>query len=281
MTLRSVVFLAAALMGFAGNSILCRLALAEGQIDAATFTAVRLTTGAIMLAAIAFVRRRPGTLPGDSRSALALFAYAVPFSFAYLRLGAGVGALVLFAAVQAVMIGTAIVRGERPGLRAFIGLAIALGGLVVLTAPGATAPDPLGVVAMASAGVAWAIYSLRGRVATASPLHTTAGNFVRAVPLAVVALAVAALAMPLFGTPRGFALAAASGVLASGVGYSLWYAVLPRLTATAAAIVQLLVPVIAAIGGVVFLGELIDVRLQIATVAIVGGVAIAVAKPRA
>jgi drug/metabolite transporter (DMT)-like permease len=280
MTARTILLLAAALVGFAGNSLLCRLALAEGAIDAASFTAVRLVTGAMMLSAIAFVRSRPATFPGDVRSAAALFAYAAPFSFAYLRLGAGVGALVLFAAVQAVMIGTAIVRGERPSLRVFVGLAVALGGLVVLTLPGASAPDPLGAAGMAVAGIAWAIYSLRGRTAGTPPLVTTAGNFVRSVPMAAVGIALAAALIELRASPRGLALAAASGMLASGVGYSLWYAVLPQLSATAAAIVQLLVPIVAALGGVVLLGEVLDARLAAATVAIVGGVALAVTRSR-
>jgi drug/metabolite transporter (DMT)-like permease len=260
---------ALALIGFAGNSILCRLALRGGEIDAATFTGVRLATGALALWLLA---RRPG---GSWLSALALFVYAAPFSFAYLRLGAGVGAFILFASVQATMLGAAIAGGERPGPRVWLGLAIAVGGLVALTLPGAAAPDPLGSALMIVAGVAWGIYSLRGR-GVADPLAATAGNFARSLPFAAL-LAGGALAAhaPLHASPRGLALAAASGALASGVGYSLWYAALRVLRATTAAVLQLVVPVLAAAAAVVLLGEPLTLRLVLSGVAITAGVALA------
>lgn len=279
---RTLLLVAAALLGFAGNSLLCRLALAAGEIDATSFTAVRLASGALVLALLAFARTRAiprmTEFPGDWRSAAALFGYALPFSLAYLKLSTGTGALVLFGVVQATMIGGGLGKGERPTLAVWLGWLLALGGLVVLTAPGVSAPDPLAAASMAIAGAAWAIYSLRGKGSTAPPLSTTAGNFIRCVPLSLAALAIAALAQPLQATARGVVLAATSGALASGIGYSLWYAALPRMTATRAAIVQLLVPIVAALGGVALLDEQLSTRLLIATTAIVGGVALAITR---
>ena len=260
----------AALIGFAANSLLCRAALGARSIDAASFTAIRIASGALVLLLLAG-RAAPRT--GSWPSAAALFAYAAAFSFAYLRLTAATGALILFALVQATMIGVGIWRGERPRALEWLGLALAAGGLVALTLPGLAAPDPLGAALMAAAGVAWGIYSLRGRGA-ANPLAVTADNFARAVPFAALLL----VAIPLAGgriTTRGALLAATSGALASGIGYSLWYAALPHLRATRAAIVQLSVPVLAALGAVVTLGESISLRLAAATAAILGGVLIA------
>ena len=264
---------ALALVGFAGNSLLCRLALRSGEIDAATFTGVRLATGALALWLLA---RRPG---GSWLSALALFAYAAPFSFAYLRLGAGVGAFILFASVQATMLGSAIASGERPGARVWLGLAIAVGGLVALTLPGAAAPDPLGSALMIVAGIAWGVYSLRGR-GVADPLAATAGNFARTLPLAALLVAATLTQAPLSASPRGLALAAASGALASGVGYSLWYAALRVIRATTAAVLQLVVPVLAAAAAVALLGEPATLRLVLSGAAITAGVALALT-PRA
>lgn len=271
---RTVVLTALALVGFAGNSLLCRLALAEGAIDAASFTAIRLVSGALVLAALARPRALVGA--GSAASAAALFAYAAPFSFAYLRLGAGLGALVLFGAVQATMLGWAVARGERPGALVWLGLVVALVGLVGLAAPGRTSPDPLGLAAMALAGAAWAVYTLRGRGSSAPPLATTAANFARSVPLAAALVAGAALLGGLSASGRGVALATLSGAVASGLGYSLWYAALPHLSATRAAALQLLVPVLAAGGGVGLLGERVSPRLLLAGAAILGGVALAV-----
>jgi drug/metabolite transporter (DMT)-like permease len=274
---RLVALTAAALVGFAANSLLCRAALGERSIDAATFTAIRLASGAVVLAVLARVPLLRG--PGSWASSGALFAYAAAFSFAYLRLTTATGALVLFATVQATMIGWTVAHGVRPRPLEWLGLAVAAGGLVALTAPGLEAPDPLGAALMALAGVAWGAYSLRGRGA-ARPLAVTADNFVRSLPLAAVLLATALPFAGAHATASGVALAIASGAIASGIGYSLWYAALPHLGATRAAIVQLSVPLLAATGGVVALGEVVTLRLAGAAAAILGGVAIALVARR-
>jgi drug/metabolite transporter (DMT)-like permease len=274
---RTGVLTVLALVGFAANSLLCRAALAGGglRIDAVSFTVVRIASGMLVLGVL--LLGRGGRYRGGSwASALALVAYAVGFSLAYVRIGAGVGALLLFGCVQATMLGTAIVRGERPSALEWAGLVLALGGLVGLTAPGASAPDALGAVLMAGAGVAWGVYSLRGRGST-DPLAATAHNFLLGVPWVLGFAALSALTGT--WTPRatgaGVGLAVASGALASGVGYSLWYAALPHLTATRAAIVQLSVPVLAATGGVLLLGEAVTARLLGAGAALLGGVLLA------
>ncbi|TKD03856.1 EamA family transporter [Polyangium fumosum] len=288
-----------ALLGFAGNSLLCRAALADGaaRIDPATFTTVRLASGAATLVLLLLAR---GARPheGTFRSAFALFAYAAGFSLAYVRMGAGIGALVLFGCVQTTMLGAGLFRGERPSASGWIGLALALGGLLVLAAPGATAPDPVGALLMATAGVAWGIYSLRGRsaqnhstlggsartsrAAPPNPLVATADNFVRAVPLTLALSLASAVFLEIpRATPRGLLLAIASGALTSGVGYSLWYAALPRLTAIRAAVVQLLVPVLATAGSVLLLGERLTPRIVLAGAMLAAGVLLALRKPRA
>ena len=269
MTRTAIVgFVILALVGFAANSLLCRAALGAGSIDAASFTAIRLAAGALILMLLARGRRA-----GSWASALALFAYAAAFSFAYLRLVTATGALILFATVQATMIGVGVARGERPRALEWLGFAIAAFGLVVLVLPGLAAPDPLGAALMAVAGASWGIYSLRGRGAR-DPLAVTADNFLRAVPMAALLL----LAIPLTGghaAPRGIALAIASGAIASGIGYTLWYAALPSLAAVRAAIVQLSVPVLAAASGALVLNEVVTLRLAIATGLIIGGIALA------
>jgi drug/metabolite transporter (DMT)-like permease len=276
-TLRTTLATAAALAGFAANSLLCRKALLSVAIDAASFTALRLLSGAIVLALLERAARRgaPSRSAVSIASALALFAYAAAFSYAYLRLGAGVGALVLFACVQVTMIGWDIREGARPRPTEWAGLALALAGLVLLTLPGADVPDPAGLVLMALAGAAWGIYSLRGRGSRA-PLAATASNFARSVPFALAGLALAAATGPVHATARGAWLAVASGALASGVGYSLWYLALPGLGATRAALVQLVVPVLAAGAGIALLGERASPRLALSAALILGGVAIAV-----
>lgn len=275
---RRLAFVPLALVAFASNSILCRRALGPGAIDPATFTLVRLVSGALTLALLAH-RPEPGsdqTKPSPWAGGLALFGYAVAFSFAYVRLPAGVGALVLFAATQATMVGWGIFRGDRPGSREAFGIVIALAGLAGLAAPGRTSPDPVGVVLMVIAGASWGAYSLLGRSAN-DPIASNARAFVRAVtPAAVVAL------LPLGGrvvSSVGVLLAGVSGSLASGIGYSLWYAALPHLSRTRAAAVQLTVPVIAAVAGIVLLGEAPTLRLAVAGVVILGGVALAVLGP--
>lgn len=261
--------------GFAANSLLCRAALGAGRIDAASFTALRIVAGAAALAAIVRGGRGRAVRAGGSwGSALALFAYALAFSIAYLRIPAGVGALVLFGAVQATMIGWGLLCGERPTRREWLGLALAVGGLCVLSVRGLDAPDPEGVALMAAAGAAWGVYSLRGRRA-GSPLATTAGNFARSVPLALGACVLWFLRADLHLSPRGALLAVTSGAVTSGICYSLWYAALPGLSATRAAIAQLSVPLLAALGGVAFLGEAVTPRLVVSGGAILGGVAIA------
>lgn len=282
---RLVALTCASLLGFAANSLLCRAALGPRAIDAASFTAIRLAAGAVMLAILA-LRAPPPPGPGDDRghgswaSAAILFTYAMAFSFAYLRLGAGTGALLLFGAVQATMIGWSLVRGERPRTLEWLGLASAAAGLVVLTAPGLTALDPIGAALMVVAGIGWGAYSLRGRNVT-RPLAANAGNFARSLPMIALVSVPLALTLGAHVTWRGAILAVASGALASGVGYSFWYAALPHLTRTRAATLQLSVPVLATVGGVLFLGEHVTARLVVATAAILGGIAVAVLTRRA
>jgi drug/metabolite transporter (DMT)-like permease len=272
--LRTALAGSAAMVAFAANSLLCRVALATGAIDPAAFTALRLASGAAALWVLVALRERtPAPRPGGSwTSALALFAYAAPFSFAYLTLGAGTGALVLFTAVQTTMIMTGLRSGERPTVVQWVGLALALGGLVWLVFPGLSAPSPVGALLMVLAGVAWGVYSLRGRD-VADPVAATAGNFARSTPFA---LALVALVLPSVSlSPVGIAWAVLSGALTSGLGYVAWYAAVRALSATRAAIVQLAAPVLAAAGGVVLLGESISLRLVLSGGAILGGVALA------
>lgn len=264
------------LVAFAANSIFNRLALATRAIDPATFAATRLLAGAAMLLLVQSLRRRPAGPPGGASwsSALALFGYAAAFSFAYVTLDAGVGALVLFAAVQATMIVAGIRAGERPSPAQWTGLLLALAGLAWLAAPGASAPAPLGLSLMAAAGIAWGVYSVRGRSA-ADPTAATAGNFARAVPLALLPAAVALALGDVSLSRIGLLWAVLSGAVTSGLGYVMWYAVVREMTAARAAIVQLAVPVLAAAGGVALLGETVTPRLVVASAAILGGVALA------
>ena len=262
-----------AMLAFAGNSLLCRLALGHTRIDAASFTTVRLISGAAMLWFV--VRLRSGTRSGRGNwaSALALFAYAVCFSFAYIHLSVATGALLLFGAVQATMIGVGVVRGERLRLPQFVGLVLAVGGLVGLLLPGLSAPPPIAAALMLAAGVAWGVYSLRGRGAGDST-KITAGNFLLAVPMALAVSLVMAERASL--DPAGIAYAVASGAVASGLGYAIWYAALPALKSATAAVVQLSVPLITTLGGLAFLGEPITLRVTLASAAILGGIALVV-----
>jgi drug/metabolite transporter (DMT)-like permease len=258
------------MIAFAGNSVLCRIALRETHIDPASFTAIRLASGAFVLWVLAGLLRRGQTGRGNWPSALALFAYAAGFSFAYVSLSAATGALLLFGAVQATMIGHGIWNGERQTPWQIVGLLLALGGLVGLLLPGLTAPPLLGSALMVIAGIAWGIYSLRGK-GTGDPTRVTTGNFVRSVPLAALLVL-----LPLARTQwdaAGAGYAVVSGAIASGLGYAVWYSVLPALRAVTAATVQLSVPVIAALGGIVFLGETLTARLVLASVATLGGIA--------
>ena len=260
-----------AMLAFAGNSLLCRLALRHTHIDAASFTGIRIASGAIVLALILRWRGGPHGLAGSWPSAMALFIYAATFSFSYVSLTAATGALLLFGSVQATMIGVGLWRGERlNGWRSF-GLLMAGAGLVGLLLPGLSAPPLTGSLLMLVAGLAWGVYSLRGK-ASGDPLAVTAGNFIRAVVLAV---ALCAAMLPRASLDLNGALyALASGALASGVGYAIWYTALPDLKVTSAATVQLSVPVMAALGGVAFLDETLDARLLLSSAAILGGIAL-------
>jgi drug/metabolite transporter (DMT)-like permease len=277
--LRTIALSSAALVGFAANSILCRLALSPRAVDAATFTSLRLGAGALTLALLARATGRPGGSGsgGSWWPAMALFTYAAAFSYAYLQLTAGTGALVLFGSVQATMIGGGLMRGERLHRIEWVGLAAAFAGLVALTFPGLAAPRPSAIGLMALAGAAWGLYSIAGR-GVSKPLAATATNFARSVPFAVGASL--ATGLHAHASTRGILLAVASGSLASGVGYALWFAALPGLTSARAAIVQLGVPVLAGAGGVILLGEPITPRLLVASVVILGGVAVASMRPR-
>lgn len=275
---RTAALCVLALLGFAGNSLLTRLALRPRLIDPASFTAVRLATGALALMVLARVRRPAANVrEGSWLSALLLVAYAAPFSFAYMHLGAGIGALVLFGVVQVTMIGWGLARGERPRVGEWVGLVMALGGLAVLTLPGSSRPDGPSFLLMVLAGAAWGAYSLRGR-SSKDALGATAGNFILSAPMAVLLPAVELLE-PAVGAPRvsmeGVIMATVSGAITSGVAYTLWYAALPGLTALRAALVQLTVPVIAAAGAVVLLDERPSARLVISSAAVLGGVALA------
>jgi drug/metabolite transporter (DMT)-like permease len=308
----------AAMIAFATNSLLCRAALKHTSIDAASFTFIRIFSGAVALWLLTNVRRRmivdrtatplvdgsetrvgvpsPSFSPkrrsdpfslkekvgmrfidwkeyGNWISALALFAYAAAFSFAYVDLSAGTGALLLFGAVQATMILWGLHKGERLHAIQIIGLVLAVTGLVMLVFPGLSAPPLIGSILMLSAGVAWGVYSLRGK-GVQNPASVTAGNFIRAIPFSVVVW--------IFFLPwahvdlAGVGYAITSGAIASGVGYVIWYSALPSLKAASAATVQLSVPVLAATGGILLLGESITLRYVLASVAVLGGIALVV-----
>lgn len=269
-----------AMLAFAGNSLLCRLALRNTGIDAASFTWLRILSGGLVLGAFVYARHGRTTamqLRGSWPSALALFVYAAAFSLAYLSLPAGSGALILFGAVQLSMIGHGLWRGERLNLAQSVGFLLAFTGLLLLFLPGLSAPPLGGAALMLAAGLAWGIYSLRGRGA-GDPTQVTAGNFLRAAGFA------SAFCMASWPTlrvdPAGLAYAVASGALASGFGYAIWYAALRGLKATQAASVQLSVPVLAAFGGSLLLHETIGWRLLLATAAILGGIALVIYEHR-
>ncbi|AMO21744.1 DMT family transporter [Ramlibacter solisilvae] len=271
---RLILLTALTMAAFAGNSLLCRLALAHTAIDAATFTTVRLASGAAMLWLL--TQWRPvtsGSGGGRWLSGLALFAYAACFSFAYISLPAGTGALLLFGAVQVTMVLHDLRSGKTPRMAQAAGMALAAAGLVWLVLPGVSAPPLLGSLLMLASGVAWGIYSLRGRGA-GDPTRVTAGNFLRAVPFSIALSIAAAGALTL--DPAGVAYALASGAITSAIGYVIWYSVLPSLSATSAATVQLSVPVIAAFGGIVLLGENLTLRLVASSIAILGGIAMVI-----
>ncbi len=285
---RALFFTALAMLAFAGNSLLCRVALKDTPIDAASFTSIRLVSGAITLWLIVKMRRRSQADVGQGNwiSALALFVYAIAFSFAYVQLSAATGALLLFGAVQATMIGRGLWVGDKLGALQWAGFLLAVAGLAGLLLPGLSAPPMTSAAWMISAGVAWGVYSLRGKGA-GDPTHVTAGNFIRAAPMAVLLSLVIFAGSRLGGRvgepaldTNGLLYAVASGAVTSGIGYAIWYTALPALKATQAATVQLSVPVIAAFGGILLLGESLSWRLGLASLAILGGIALVILEKR-
>ena len=279
LTVRLLLSASAALVGFAANSLLTRAALGGGHLDAGGFTLARVVTGALALALIVRARRDGRDRPDRASwtPALALTGYLAAFTLAYTRIGAAIGALLLFGAVQVTMMATGLIRGERPGTLGWIGGALAVAGLMTLTFPGLAAPDPAGAILMIAAGACWGAYSILGR-GSRDPLADTSSNFVRST--ALLALPMAWLAWPPRGTLTGLALATASGALASGLGYTLWYSILPSLSAWRAAILQLLVPIITALGAALFLSESISSRLVVSTALVAVGVTLTAARGR-
>lgn len=267
-----------AMFAFAANSVLCRLALKNADIDPGSFTLLRLLSGSIMLWLLVGFRQGWMAIGGHWASAIALFAYAAGFSFAYVSLPAATGALILFGAVQITMIGFGLWRGERLRGLQTAGFLLACAGLVGLLLPGLTAPPLTGATLMMAAGIAWGVYSLRGKHA-GDAMAASAGNFLRTIPFAALLWLWHGLPLAASMTGTGFACAIASGALTSGIGYVLWYAALPMLRATTAATVQLSVPVIAALGGIALLGETLTLRLLLASMAVLGGITLVI-RPR-
>lgn len=270
---RKIILTALAMLAFAGNSLLCRAALKHTSIDSITFTCVRLASGALILWLIVRVRQHTRVVAGSWISALALCAYAIGFSIAYVNLPTASGALLLFGAVQATMISHGIRTGERLLKLQLVGLTLAFCGLVGLLLPGLSAPPLSSSALMLSAGFAWGVYSLRGKNA-GDAIQISAGNFLRAAPIAIIFSGF--MLDRLSADYLGLLLAVASGAVASGIGYAIWYSVLPALKSTNAATVQLSVPVISTLGGVVFLGEPITMRMVLASAAILGGIALVI-----
>ena len=270
----TAVYTALALIAFAANSVLCRLALGEAAIDAASFTTIRLVSGALVLLVLvrAAAKTRTDHHRGNWTSAFMLFLYAVTFSFAYTSLNTGTGALILFGSVQATMIIFAVCQGERMRLWGWLGLFMGLAGLTYLVSPGLAAPSPSAAALMAVAGISWGIYSLRGR-GSVSPVAVTTDNFLRSTPFVV--LISLTFFQNLHITFTGAIYASISGGLTSAIGYVIWYAALRDLSSTGAALVQLIVPVLAALGGVVLLSEPLTMRLLLSSFMIIGGVALA------
>ncbi|WP_394690529.1 DMT family transporter [Hoeflea sp.] len=282
--MRLILLTTLTMIAFAANSVLGRMAIGSGEtplIDPASYSTVRLIAGAVALALIVwFSMGRRGEArqarSGSWVSAFALFVYAAAFSYAYVALDTGVGALILFACVQATMIGWSLKEGDRPSPLEWLGLLTAFGAFVWLVSPGLAAPDPLAAATMAVSGLAWGAYSLRGR-GLSDPLKATADNFLRSVVfLLPLGLLVGLAGLPVHATGSGLALAVISGAVTSGIGYALWYQVLRQIGATQGAIVQLTVPVIAAVGGTLLLSEAWTLRLALSSVLILGGVALAI-----
>ena len=271
MSARTLLLTALAMLAFAGNSLLCRAALRDSQIDPASFTALRLFAGALVLWLLLYTRKRAATVPGNWAGAFSLFIYAAAFSYAYLHLDAGAGALLLFGAVQLSMITWGLLRGERLHRLQVVGLVLAAAGLVALLLPGTSTPSLSASCLMVLAGIAWGAYSLLGK-GTPDPLAATAGNFIRTLPIVAVLCLVALGSLE--WDSAGVVYALLSGGLTSGIGYAIWYAAMPGLAAIQAASVQLSVPLLTALAGSVLLGESLTGRLMLAGVAILGGIAL-------
>jgi len=284
MSLKPAMMSALALVAFAGNSVLCRLALSDDLIDPASFTGIRLVSGAatllLLVQAIDFFKTRHGAeqQPRVNKRAnltwlapLMLFAYAALFSFAYSTLATGVGALILFGSVQITMLCISLIQGNRLGLFEWLGLLVACAGLVYLVLPELSEPSLMGFIMMAMAGMAWSLYTILGQ-GSQNPLNDTASNFIRSIPLAIILVLL--FSAQLSATPNTCLLAISSGAITSGLGYAIWYAALKDLTTSQAGVMQLLVPIIAALGGVVFANELISTRLLIASMLTLGGILI-------
>lgn len=272
---KTIIYTGLALIAFAANSVLCRLALGGGTIDASSFTIIRLLSGAVVLLAITRIyRNKTGwSAKGSWSASLMLFLYAITFSFAYITLDTGTGALILFGSVQITMILISLFSGNRLHLSEWIGVFIAFLGFVYLVFPGVTAPSVIGLLLMSVAGIAWGIYTLKGR-GSDDPLLDTTSNFLRSVPFVIV-LAITAINTAQYSI-EGILLAVLSGGIASGIGYTIWYSALGGLSATQAAVVQLSVPVIAALGGVVFVSETLTQRLAVSALMILGGILLVV-----
>ena len=269
--MRIVFYTTLALFAFAGNSILCRLALGENTVDASSFTSIRLVSGVVVLAIILKLAQpgRSSKTKGSWKASGMLFLYAITFSYAYISLETGTGALILFATVQITMIAVNLASGNRLDRIEWLGITIAFFGFIYLVAPGVSAPSPIGLVLMSVAGIAWGLYTLAGR-GSENPLGDTTFNFIRTLPMVLILVAVTFPFANLSIT--GVLLAILSGGIASGIGYSIWYMALGGLSATQAAVVQLIVPVIAALGGVLFANEPVHLRLVVASIMILGGV---------
>ena len=275
--LKTIALTTLAMTAFAANSVLCRMALRNATIDPASFTFIRLASGAMTLWLIVWAKNKTTAIThGNWTSAGMLFSYAVTFSFAYMTLSTGTGALILFGAVQLTMIFSGIQVGERPSAWAWLGITLAVGGFVYLVSPGLTAPPLLGAALMTVSGIAWGFYSLEGRKA-GEATATTMGNFVRTVPMALVVSLLFIMNFDL--SLKGVLLAFLSGAVTSGIGYAIWYAALPGLASIHAATVQLSAPVLAAIGGILFMSESLTLRLLIAAVAILSGIAVVLWTP--
>lgn len=277
--MRTTVLTTLALLAFAGNSVLCRLALNSGEIDAASFTSIRLFSGAVFLLILVAIKTRKviDVKSGSWLSAMFLFAYAITFSYAYISLDTGTGALILFGAVQITMIVSGLIKGNMLSIVEWIGLALAFTGLCILLLPGASSPSLVGFFLMAISGIAWGFYTLAGRDSK-SPLIDTTNNFLRTVPLVLLIMFFTIADTEI--SNRGVVLAVASGALASGLGYAIWYTALAGLTVTKAAVAQLSVPIIAAFGGVIFSSETINTGLIVSSVFILGGIATVVASKK-